>query len=86
MAMGLACVSTRVGGIPEIVDDGEEALLVPSDAPEALGEACVRVLKSPDLRQRLASAARARVRRQHDVTTMVGRYEDLYEGLLGDSG
>jgi len=85
MAMGLACVSTSVGGVPEIVNDGEEALLVPSEDPDALGGACARVLRSPDLRQRLAAAARARVRREHDVTTMVGRYEDLYEGLLGDS-
>ncbi len=82
MAMGLPCVATRVGGVPEIVTDGEEALLVPSEAPDALAAACVSVLESPALARRLGAAARARAHREHDLGSMVRRYERLYEKLL----
>ena len=85
MAMGLPSVATRVGGVPEVVSDGEEALLVPPEAPDALATACVSVLTSPSLGRRLGEAARSRARRERDVRAMVHRYEGLYEELLEGS-
>lgn len=58
MAAGSAVVSTRVGGCAEIVRDGETGLLVPSENPAALAEACLRLLGDADLALRLGSAAR----------------------------
>lgn len=58
MAAGLAIVSTNVGGIPELVSDGESALLVAPEDPIALGRAMDRVEAEGDLRLRLARAGR----------------------------
>src|SRR5690606_13974896 len=60
LAAGAPLVATRVGGIPEAVRDGREALLVPPDDPAALAGALARVLADPALRARLAAAALAR--------------------------
>ncbi len=61
MAAGSALVCTRVGGGAEILSDGETALLVPPEDPQALAEACLRILGDPALARRLGEAARAYV-------------------------
>ncbi|MGB2951814.1 MAG: glycosyltransferase family 4 protein [Gaiellaceae bacterium] len=61
MAHGRAVVTTPVGGIPTVVEDGETGLLVPTDDPAALREALDRLLADPALRRRLGQAARARI-------------------------
>ena len=53
MACGVPVVSTRVGGVPWMVRDGESALLVAPKAPEAMAAAITRVLADADLRQKL---------------------------------
>jgi len=58
MASGLPVVATAVGGIPGVVKDGVNGLLVPAAAPAALRDALVRLLANPALRQRLGTAAR----------------------------
>ncbi len=58
MASGVPVVATRVGGIPEIVAEGETGLLVPPHNPRALAEALVRLLHCREERERLAEAAR----------------------------
>jgi glycosyltransferase involved in cell wall biosynthesis len=71
MAMGLAVVGTRAGGIPEAVEDGVTGVLVPPGQADALAEALVRVLGDPALRQRLGAAGQARVRAEFDVDHLV---------------
>jgi glycosyltransferase involved in cell wall biosynthesis len=56
---GRAVVGTDAGGIPDLVGDGENGLLVPVDDAEALGAALVRVLSDPGLAARLGQSARA---------------------------
>jgi glycosyltransferase involved in cell wall biosynthesis len=58
MASGLPVVATTVGGIPGVVKDGENGLLVPAADPTALRDALVRLLTNPALRQCLGAAAR----------------------------
>ena len=62
MAAGLPVVATRVGGIPEIVTEGETGFLVPPRDPEALASAMARLAEEPDLRRSLAEGGRRRVR------------------------
>lgn len=83
MAMGLPIVATRVGGVPELAADGEEALLVPPESPPALASACTSVLASPELGRRLGAAGRDRARRAHDAAVMARQYESLYTDVLG---
>ena len=61
LAVGTPVVATRVGGVPEIVRDGENGLLVRAGAPDELAAALARLLEEPGLRDRLAAAARPSV-------------------------
>ncbi len=58
MAQGLAIIATSVGGIPEVIVDGETGLLVEPERSDALAAAIARLLAEPDTRQRLALEAR----------------------------
>ncbi len=80
MQVGLAIVATSVGGIPEAVSNGEEALLVSPDDPGALAEALARVLGDERLRQRLATAASVRGKLFTWESAALG-YEALYATL-----
>jgi glycosyltransferase involved in cell wall biosynthesis len=81
MAAGKPIVSTRVGGVPELVEDGREALLVEPRDPVALAEAVGRLLRDPAEANRLGEAARDRQRREFSLDAMVRRIERLYEEL-----
>jgi glycosyltransferase involved in cell wall biosynthesis len=81
MAAGKPIVSTRVGGVPELVEDGREALLVEPRDPAALAEAIGRLLRSPADAKRLGEAARDRQRQEYSLDAMVRRVESLYEEL-----
>jgi glycosyltransferase involved in cell wall biosynthesis len=63
LAVGTPVVATEVGGVPEIVQDGANGLLVPPDDPAALAAAIGRLLGDDELRGRLARAARPSVER-----------------------
>jgi glycosyltransferase involved in cell wall biosynthesis len=80
MSFGLPVVITRVGGIPEVVTDDVDALLVSPSDSDVLAHALRRLLDDPALRRRLGDAARTRARRDYGIATMVDRYERLYRG------
>lgn len=61
LSVGVPMVATAVGGVPEVVHDGENGLLVPPGDPEALAAAIRRVLEEPGLRARLAAGAKPSV-------------------------
>jgi len=61
LSLGVPVVSTAVGGVPEVVRDGENGLLVPPGRPEKLAEAIARLLDEPGLRDRLAAGAKPSV-------------------------
>jgi glycosyltransferase involved in cell wall biosynthesis len=86
MACGLAVVSTRVGGLADIVRDGENAVSVPPASPTALAEALRSLLKDPAYRQRLGEAARMHVRKHHDVDVVCDAYQRLLSNLAQDRG
>ncbi|HSN74728.1 MAG TPA: glycosyltransferase, partial [Anaerolineae bacterium] len=62
-ALGLPIVATAVGGVPEMVHDGGDALLAPPDDPAALALAIMRLLREPGLAERLSQAAIANAQR-----------------------
>jgi colanic acid/amylovoran biosynthesis glycosyltransferase len=78
MAAGTPCVSTRVSGIPELIEDGREGLLVPERDPAALAAALGRLLDEPELGERLAVAARAKVEREFDATVEASKLLELF--------
>lgn len=66
-SQALACVSTPVGGVPELIEDGVTGLLVRPDDPAALAGALERLARDPALRRRFGRAGEARVRRDFDA-------------------
>lgn len=83
MALRTPVVSTRVGGVPELVDDGVEALVVPPGDPAALAAAMDRVLGDRALALSLAAAALERVRTRYSTTARAAAVYGLYQELLG---
>lgn len=86
----LACarpvVATRVGGVPEVVLDGETGLLVPAQASAALAEAIVRLLRDRPLAERLGAAGRRHVYPRYDSTRLVDDMRRLYLRELAGRG
>lgn len=81
MSHGLPIVTTRIGGNPEVVTDGEHGLLVPIEDPGALAAALVRFAEDPGLRRKLGEAGRARVASEFSFTEMVRKYQAIYDRL-----
>ena len=81
MATGTPLVASRVGGIPELLADGSEGLLVPPGEPEPLAAALRRLAGDPPLRARLGASARARVLREFTLERSVQCHLDLCERL-----
>jgi glycosyltransferase involved in cell wall biosynthesis len=82
MAAGLPVVATRVGGVPELVTDGETGLLVAPKDPEALAAALLSLIEDRSSRLRMGRAARARIEESFSFTAMLDQYETFYAGTL----
>jgi glycosyltransferase involved in cell wall biosynthesis len=82
MAMKKPVVGTAVGGIPELVVDGQTGLLIPPHNPVAIAEALVSLLKNPDGACKMGQAGRIRVEKHFTLPKMVEEIEAVYEELL----
>lgn len=80
MACGVPCVATDVGDTAYLI--GDTGLVVPRDEPAAFAEACLRLLREPELRARLGREARRRVAEHFEIGAITRRYEALYRDVL----
>jgi glycosyltransferase involved in cell wall biosynthesis len=83
MASGLPVVATRVGGLPEVVTDGETGLLVAPGDRAALAAALTGLLSSPAYARRLGEAGRARARTCFDHRAMIAATNAVYAEAVG---
>jgi glycosyltransferase involved in cell wall biosynthesis len=81
LSQGLACISTPVSGITELLTDEVNGLLVPPDHPEALAAAIARAIGDPALRERLGKAGAERVHAEFDHKATIGRLIALFESM-----
>jgi len=86
MAAGKPVVATRVGGIPELVEDQVTALLVPPKEPSALARAISQLFSDRAGARRMGERARERVRHHFTIEQMAKKNEDYYYELLGQQG
>jgi glycosyltransferase involved in cell wall biosynthesis len=86
MARRKPVVASAVGGIPEVLTNGLDGLLVPPADPSALAEACIRLACSPELRRQLGEAGRATVEARFSLDAMVRRIEAVYDEELVRAG
>jgi glycosyltransferase involved in cell wall biosynthesis len=82
LAAGRPVVATRVGGVPDVVRDGEDGFLVDAGAVDQLAEALARLAEDAALRQRMGAAGRARVLPRYSVDRLVDDIDRLYRALL----
>jgi len=81
MACALPVVASNVGGIPEVVTDQAEGMLVPPQDVEALAQALARYVQWPALAGQHGRAGRARIVQQYSMAAMVDAYTALYGRL-----
>jgi glycogen(starch) synthase len=78
MASGLPVVATRIGGIPELVEDGVNGLLVPAHAPDRLADALDTLSASPELRARFGRNNRRKIETRYGWSTIARLYIDQF--------
>jgi glycosyltransferase involved in cell wall biosynthesis len=82
LAAGRPAVATAVGGVPDVVDDGETGFLVAPGDTDALAERLERLARDPALRVEMGATGRERVLRRYAVDRLVGDVDELYRELL----
>jgi glycosyltransferase involved in cell wall biosynthesis len=84
MDAGLPVVASRLGGLPEVVEDGRSGLLVPPGDVRAMALAIARLLASPEERRAMGTEGRRRVESRFRAASMARRVESVYEEVLSE--
>ena len=72
-------IATSVGGLSELVDDGETGFLIPPGNPEALAEAALKLLNDDELRKEMGSKAMDVMQKKHSWEAIAEKAESIYE-------
>jgi len=86
MAAGLPIVATEVGGLPEVIKNGERGLLVPPENEQAFLDALLFLIRSPEMRKQLGAKARAFIENEYSLSQAVRRVEKTYEEVFAKCG
>jgi glycosyltransferase involved in cell wall biosynthesis len=86
LAAGRPVVATRVGGVPDVVRDGEDGFLVDPGDVEALAERLATLARDAELRERMGAAGRENVLPRYAVDRLVDDVDRLYRSLLEARG
>ena len=82
MSCGLPCVASRVGGVPELITDGETGFLFESGDYRELACKIQTVRQNRDLARLLGTRAQRKVQEEFSVEKMVRAYENLYNSMV----
>ncbi len=85
MACETPAIATRVGGVPELIDDGINGLLFPVGDVDAMAAAAISILRDPERHQAMRKAARKTAQDRFCSTRILPRYVEFYESLVNDS-
>ncbi len=85
MAMEIPCVTTRITGIPELIEHGRDGLLTAPSDVGGLADAIAKLMDDPQLRQRLGKNGRQRVLRDYDLSINVERLAGIFQRRLDSS-
>ena len=82
MAAGIPVITSDYGGLPEIVDDGREGLVVPNGTVEPLADAMRQLALDPEARRRMGAAGRERVLKEFSLESFAARTVDVYREAI----
>src|SRR6266571_4577830 len=85
MACEVPVVASRVGGVPEVVDDGETGFLSPVGDVDKMANDAVKLLTNDDLRREMGKRARASATERYSTDLVIPRYIEFYEKVLAKS-
>lgn len=85
MAMEVPVVSTTVGSIPELIEDGKEGILVPERNESALAQAIMKLIDNPSLRQEMGKRGREKILREFNIETQVEKLTHLWSRITDNS-
>lgn len=86
MATGCPVIATRVGGVPDLIEDGVIGRLTPPGDPKALAAAVLELFLQPERTRQMADQARAHVSQRHQAHRLVADIDHLYQELLQERG
>lgn len=86
MSCAVAVVASRVGGLPEVIEDGVTGYLCEPDDVEGMAARGIEILESAELRERMGHAGALAVRTRYCEDVVVPRYEAFYREVIGDLG
>jgi glycosyltransferase involved in cell wall biosynthesis len=86
MAAGLPCVISRVGGNPEVVEEGRSGFIVEAEDHEQPADRLLRILRDPSQSHRMGERGRHIIQENYTTEVMVRKIVELYDELLGGSG
>ena len=85
MSCGVPAVSSRAGGIPEVIDHGVNGFLETTGDVEAMADRVIELVKDRELYRRFSAAAREKAETTFNIRRIVSRYEDFYRTILEQS-
>jgi len=83
MSMEIPCLSTYVGGIPELIRSGEDGILIPPGDASLLASTIEDLIENPGLRSRLAKAGRRKIIEEYNLQTSTEKLVSIFERRLG---
>ncbi|MGC8979836.1 glycosyltransferase, partial [Caldisericum sp.] len=84
MANRIPIIATKVGGIPEVIEDGIEGLLVEPESKDELTKKILYLLNNPSLREQLSKNAFEKVKSEYSIQSYTQRMLKLYEEVLSE--
>jgi len=82
MAMGVPCITTSITGVPELIRDGQEGLLVPASDADGLARAIETLMDDPELCRRVAEAGREKALADYVLRVNVARLGEVFRQRL----
>ncbi|MBI5328275.1 MAG: glycosyltransferase family 4 protein [Deltaproteobacteria bacterium] len=85
MAMRKPVIGTKVGGVPEVVNDGVSGMLVEPENPDALAHAIINIFKDRDRMNKIGDEGRMQVENKYSVDVMVKKLYDFYKSIITEN-
>jgi glycosyltransferase involved in cell wall biosynthesis len=80
--LGRPVIASRLGGLPEVIEDGKTGLLVPEENPAALAETIKQLLNDPERVERMGQSAHKRIQAQFTLSRYVEAFDKLYQQIV----